>query len=214
MDQFLQDNKSDTTSQTIPMGGCTSHRMKDLTQRTLLRLCGEKQGDYHIAWRRLSTGWGLVSSLDKETMGIYKNIRRQLEWIKNVLCALQKYKSLTSKIEEKVQPYYQQVGITSENTSISFKEDGTFTSKIVGTPFNGQYSFDEATQKITLKSLFLSVNCYAKKETGGISILFEGKKLLTLLQTMSAFSGNKDLQTISELSKKYDGVRIGFDMNK
>jgi hypothetical protein len=58
------------------------------------------------------------------------------------------------------------------------------------------------------------VNCYAKKETGGISILFEGKKLLTLLQTMSAFSGNKDLQTISELSKKYDGVRIGFDMNK
>ena len=118
------------------------------------------------------------------------------------------------QIEEKVQPYYQQVGITSENTSISFKEDGTFTSKIVGTPFNGQYTFDEATQKITLKSLFLSVNCYAKKEIGGISILFEGKKLLTLLQTMSAFSGNKDLQTISDLSKKYDGVRIGFDMNK
>ena len=118
------------------------------------------------------------------------------------------------QIEEKVQPYYQQVGLSAENTFISFKEDGTFSSRIAGTPFSGQYTFDEATQKITLKSLFLSVNCYAKKEVGGISILFEAKKLLTLLQTVSAFSGNKDLQTISDLSKKYDGVRIGFDLNK
>ena len=129
------------------------------------------------------------------------------------------------QIEEKVQPYYQQVGLSAENTFISFKEDGTFSSKIAGTPFNGQYTFDEATQKITLKSLFFSVNCYAKKEVGGISILFEAEvggisilfeanKLLTLLQTVAAFSGNKDLQTISDLSKKYDGVRIGFDMNK
>ena len=118
------------------------------------------------------------------------------------------------QIEEKVQPYYQQAGLSAENTFISFKEDGTFSSRIAGTPFSGQYTFDEETQKITLKSLFLSVNCYAKKEVGGISILFEAKKLLTFLQTISAFSDNKDLQTISDLSKKYDGVRIGFDLNK
>ena len=103
MDQFLQDNKSDTTSQTIPMGGCTSHRMKDLTQRTLLRLCGEKQGDYHIAWRRLSIGWGLVSSLDMEAKGIYEKIRKQLKWILDVLRALQNNKNLTSKKEVEVQ---------------------------------------------------------------------------------------------------------------
>ena len=103
MDQLLQDNKNDTTFQTIPMGGCTSHRMKDLTQRTLLRLCGEEQGDYHIAWRRLSIGWGLVSSLDMEAKGIYEKIRKQLKWILDVLRALQKNKNLTSKKEVEVQ---------------------------------------------------------------------------------------------------------------
>lgn len=103
MDQLLQDNKNDTTFQTIPMGGCTSHRMKDLTQRTLLRLCGEKQGDYHIAWRRLSIGWGLVSSLDMEAKGIYEKIRKQLKWILDVLRALQNNKNLTSKKEVEVQ---------------------------------------------------------------------------------------------------------------
>ena len=118
------------------------------------------------------------------------------------------------QIEEKLLPYYKQVRITSGNTFITFNEDGTFTSKIAGTPFSGKYTFDEASQKITLKGLLLSVNCYAKKEINGISILFEAKKLLTVLQTMSAMSGNKDLQTIGDLSKNYDGVRVGFDMKR
>ena len=118
------------------------------------------------------------------------------------------------QIEQKLLPYYQQVKISESNTYITFKGDGTFSSKIAGTPFSGNYTFDEASQKITLKGLLLSVNCYAKKEANGISILFEAKKLLTVLQTMSAMSGNKDLQTIGDLSKNYDGVRVGFDMKQ
>lgn len=118
------------------------------------------------------------------------------------------------QIEEKLLPYYQQVGLSASNTYITFNEDGTFASKIAGTPFSGKYTFDEATQKITLKGLLLSMNCYTKKESGGISILFEAKKLLTVLQTMSAMSGNKDMQTIGDLSKNYDGVRVGFDMKR
>lgn len=118
------------------------------------------------------------------------------------------------QIEQKLLPYYQQVKISESNTYITFNENGTFSSKIAGTPFSGNYTFDEASQKITLKGLLLSVNCYAKKEANGISLLFEAKKLLTVLQTMSAMSGNKDLQTIGDLSKNYDGVRVGFDMKQ
>ena len=118
------------------------------------------------------------------------------------------------QIEQKLLPYYQQVKISESNTYITFNENGTFSSKIAGTPFSGNYTFDEASQKITLKGLLLSVNCYAKKEANGISILFEAKKLLTVLQTMSAMSGNKDLQTIGDLSKNYVGVRVGFDMKQ
>ena len=172
----------------------------------------------------MTNGTGIANAI-KSVIGLDKVKAQQLigDWkYKGPGCAFTSENLLAKaggemaavQIEEKVKPYYQQVGLSAENTFISFKEDGTFSSKIAGAPFNGQYTFDEATQKITLKSLFFSVNCYAKKEVGGISILFEAKKLLTLLQTVSAFSGNKDLQTISDLSKKYDGVRIGFDMNK
>ena len=172
----------------------------------------------------MTNGTGIANAV-KSVIGLDKVKAQQLigDWkYKGPGCAFTSENLLAKaggemaavQIEEKVKPYYQQVGLSAENTFISFKEDGTFSSQIAGTPFNGQYTFDEATQKITLKSLFFSVNCYAKKEVGGISILFEANKLLTLLQTVAAFSGNKDLQTISDLSKKYDGVRIGFDMNK
>ncbi len=118
------------------------------------------------------------------------------------------------QIEEKLLPYYQKVGISANNTMIAFNQDGTFSLKICGTPISGRYTFDEATQKITLKGLLLSVNCYTKREMNGISILFEGKKLLSLLQTLATLSGNQNIETISEISKKYDGVRVGFDMNR
>ena len=119
-----------------------------------------------------------------------------------------------AQIEEKVKPYYQQVGISASNTQITFKQDGTFSSKIAGTNFSGTYTFDESSQQIKLKGMILSLNCYTKREINGISILFEAKKLLTVLQTMSALSGNSNLQTIGDLSKQYDGVRVGFDMKR
>ncbi len=119
-----------------------------------------------------------------------------------------------AQIEEKLLPYYQQVGVSSSNTVITFSQDGKFSANIAGTPFSGTYTFDEASQQIKLKALLFSVNCYTKREVGGISILFEAGKLLTVLQAMSALSGNANLQAIGELSKKYDGVRVGFDMSR
>ena len=67
---------------------------------------------------------------------------------------------------------------------------------------------------MTLQTLLLSINCYAKKNVNGMGLLFESSKLLTLLQTMSALSGDATLQTVGELSKNYDGLRLGFDYTK
>lgn len=116
------------------------------------------------------------------------------------------------QIEDKLLPYYQKVGIASGNTAITFSNDGSFSAKVAGKSFSGTYAFDEAKQQIKLQTLLFSINCYTKRESNGMSVLFEAKKLLTLLQTMSAMSGSKDLQTLGDFSKNYDGARIGFDM--
>ena len=119
-----------------------------------------------------------------------------------------------SKIEEQLSAQYSKLGMSASNTYIQFKEDGTFAAKIKGKAWNGSYTFDETQSQIQLKGLLLNMTGYVKKETNGISVLFESKKLLSLVQTLSSLSGNSQLSTIGEISKSYDGVRIGFDLKK
>ena len=119
-----------------------------------------------------------------------------------------------TKIEQEMAPYFQKVGVNAQNTTVTFNEDGSFSATIAGKKFSGTWTLDEATAKVTMKTLLLSINCYAKREYGGISLLFESKKLLNVLQVLASMSGNDTAQKIGELSKNYDGVRLGFDMKK
>ena len=45
-----------------------------------------------------------------------------------------------------------------------------------------------------------------------MGLTFESKNLLKVLQMAAALSGNSTLQTVGDLSKQYDGVRLGFDI--
>ncbi len=119
-----------------------------------------------------------------------------------------------TRIKEKALPYYQQIGITSQNTNITFKQDGTYSATFRGTPMSGKWTYDEASSKVTLQSLLLTINCYAKRNYTGIGLLFESSKLLNILQTMAALSGNQNIQAVGEISKTYDGLRLGFDFSK
>ena len=95
---------------------------------------------------------------------------------------------------------------------MTFTEDGRFSAVVAGKSLNGTYTYDEATAKISMKTLLFTINCYAKKNAGSMGFLFEASKLMTLMQTLAALGVSSDLQAIGELSKKYDGLRIGFDM--
>ena len=119
-----------------------------------------------------------------------------------------------TQVEEKLKTQYDKLGLTSSNTQMVFNQDGTFSAKVGGKSFSGTYTFDEKQQQLQLKGLLLNLTGYAKRNGSGISVLFESKKVLTLLQTLAAMSGNQSLQAIGEISKNYDGVRIGFDMKK
>jgi hypothetical protein len=116
--------------------------------------------------------------------------------------------------KEKLASYYSAIGINSSNTVFQFTQDGQFAAKVDGTPLSGTYTYDPEKCLITMKTLLFSLPAYAKKTSGGISILFESKKLLTVLQAVSAISGNQTLSTIGDLSKNYDGIRLGFDMSR
>lgn len=121
-----------------------------------------------------------------------------------------------SKIEEDLSKYYSKFGFSKSNTYFTFKTDGTFAAKIDGKSWNGTYTFDEKTHAIQLKGLLLSASGFATRTTNGISLLFEQKKLLTLIKTLSKLNltGSTTMSAVSSIVNNYDGVRIGFEMTK
>lgn len=119
-----------------------------------------------------------------------------------------------SKIKSELQSKYQALGITSSNTYFIFNEDKTFSGKVAGKSLSGSYTYDANSGQLALKTLLLSFNGYVNTTTQGISVLFESKKLLTILQTIGMASGNTTLSTLGEISKNYDGVRLGFEMTR
>ena len=121
-----------------------------------------------------------------------------------------------SKIEEDLSKYYSKFGFSNSNTYFTFKTDGTFAAKIDGKSWNGTYTFDEKTHAIQLKGLLLSASGFATRTANGISLLFEQKKLLTLVKTQSKLNltGSTTMSAVSSIVDNYDGVRIGFEMTK
>ena len=121
-----------------------------------------------------------------------------------------------SKIEEDLSKYYSKFGFSKSNTYFTFKTDGTFAAKIDGKSLNGTYTFDEKTHAIQLKGLLLSASGFATRTANGISLLFEQKKLLTLIKTLSKLNltGSTTMSAVSSIVDNYDGVRIGFEMTK
>lgn len=124
---------------------------------------------------------------------------------------------VSATVKEKLTSYYKKFGFKSNNTAFAFAQDGTFQAVILGKQLGGTYKFDQATQAITLNFSILGVPAYSlqgyvKKNVDGMALLFESKKILTVLQTLGTLSGNSTVANVTQLTQNYDGVRIGFDL--
>jgi hypothetical protein len=162
----------------------------------------------------LSNVIGLDKPTQAELIGTWKYRQPGVAFTSENLLAKAGGEVAATTAKEKLAAYYSGIGINSGNTYLQFTQDGQFAGKVDGTPLSGTYTYDPQKCLITMKTLLFSLPAYAKKTSGGMSILFESKKLLTVLQAVSAISGNQTLSTIGDLSKNYDGIRLGFDMTR
>ena len=113
---------------------------------------------------------------------------------------------------EKLLPVYNTLGISGNNTQFQFTQDHQFQGYVKGIPLSGTYTYDPSNATIKLKTMLFSTKAYVTRTTHGLAFTFESKNLLKVLQTIAAMSGNSTLQTVGDLSKQFDGVRLGFDM--
>lgn len=123
----------------------------------------------------------------------------------------------SSAIVAKLKPYYTKAGV--QNLKIEFGADSTFVAQINKLKVQGTvHVIDKDTFKFNFKAFGKvstgSINAFIEKNSSGINITFDAKKLLKLAETIASISGNATLQKASKLVNSYEGVNIGVALKK
>lgn len=125
------------------------------------------------------------------------------------------------KVEEQMSNYLSKLGF-NENTVYVFNADSTYTSTVAGRTVNGTYSYNIDTKEVTLKTK-IGLKMTAQISTsvlnsGKMSLLFKADKLMSLAQAVTGAvagkSSNATVSTLNTVLSQYDGLLLGFEMQK
>ena len=123
--------------------------------------------------------------------------------------------ALAEGLEKQLDNTYAKVGIVPGKFAYTFNSDSTFTSQMGKKKMKGTYSYDPATGTMILKYYSLLTSQAKVVRTGErIALLFDADRLLKLVGLLSNYSKSSTLSTIGKVAEQYDGLLLGFDLNK
>lgn len=117
--------------------------------------------------------------------------------------------------EAKLNEQLSKVGIKPGQMSFTFNADSTFNAKLGTKTLKGTYVYDATEKHVTMKFVrLINMNAKVNCTSGSMDLLFESDKLLKLITFLSSKSSNATLKTISSLANSYDGMMLGFSLEK
>lgn len=122
-------------------------------------------------------------------------------------------KVAANKMEKTLQTKLTSLGIKPGALTMTFKEDGTFTSTLKGKTTNGKWSVKDSKLQMTtigIKPVSITTQLSGKE----MMFVTDATKLLTLFQTVGAKSTNASLKTVTSLMKSVNGMQVGVTMKK
>lgn len=163
---------------------------------------------------------GIVGSFTKQTsansiVGTWVYSKPAVQFESDNLLAKAGGSVASNTVVNKLEPYYQKVGITAGKFSITLNSDKTCSYELGGKTYSGTYTYDSSANTITIKSTVLTFpSAYVSVSGSQMALTFESSKILTLAQKIGSASSNTTVSQISQLSSLYDGMKTGFLFNK
>ena len=121
-----------------------------------------------------------------------------------------------TQVESKLDEQLTKLGFKKGSTTFTFKADNTFSATLGGKRIEGTYQYDPQTKAIRLSAVggLLNFNATVVSQAGGIALLFEADKLLSLLNTTTSILGKSSSQLglVSNLLGNFNGLRLGLKM--
>lgn len=121
-----------------------------------------------------------------------------------------------TKIESQLESQLGKVGITPGACSFTFNSDGTYVATIGQYNLTGNYTLNSKTNTLTMTYLagIGRISPKVVKTGASISLLFEGDKLLSMVQKVGKLTSNSTVNSLSSLINSYDGMLVGMQLSK
>lgn len=120
-------------------------------------------------------------------------------------------------LESKLKPYFEQYGLTGAVLTVN--PDKSFTLKSSKLNLSGTISQGSDGMFIFSIKAFGALKlgdipAYVQKTSKSMDVMFDSSKLKSLVNTISKFLNMKSISAITSLIDSYDGIYIGFGMDK
>ncbi|MGM9789792.1 MAG: lipocalin-like domain-containing protein [Candidatus Cryptobacteroides sp.] len=128
--------------------------------------------------------------------------------------------AVTSGVETKINNAFEKVGLKEGAVTFVFNDGMSFSCTIFGKTLNGTWKQNTDENKLTLQfgqtMKYLSMTGYYKTTTFGCEILFDANRFLSFLKSALSLVGKSSstVGAISGISNNYDGMRLGFKLEK
>lgn len=126
----------------------------------------------------------------------------------------------TAQVEEKLDEYLQVIGLKEGAFGYTFDADSTFTTTFNKMKFPGRYTFSPEEDTIELdygkteRLKGISLKTTVSVTPTNMELLFNADKLLEFIGKISSSAGDSKLSVLSSLVSQYDGMKIGFELDR
>ena len=120
-------------------------------------------------------------------------------------------------VANKIQPYFEKLGIKAGAMTMTFKSDNTCTYTSSGKTYSGKYVYDSSANTLQISGITTGISfpsCNVSVGTSSLNITFKTSALLNAVQTVGSKSNNSTLSTVSTLANQFSGMQTGFQFTK
>lgn len=123
---------------------------------------------------------------------------------------------VASQVEDAFNEYCEKVGIKKGNCSYTFNADSTYSAKLGGVKLSGKYKMNNETKVITMSyALGMGkMNAIAVKSGNSLKLYYDADGFLKMMKTLSLFTNNNKVEILAKMAELYDGMLLGFDLDK
>lgn len=124
------------------------------------------------------------------------------------------------ELEKKLKSYCAKVGIVEGMFTYVFNNDSTFSNALKKKTWKGTYSINPEEKTVELrytlgrKLKVTTLTAHVVISGNQLSLLFNADKLLDFLSKVSSISDNTTLKMVNKLASEYDGMKLGFELEK